>query len=63
MTEEEKQRIHQRDLEILNAHADYFNAEAEDVLQYQAEIDFEELDETLLSGPTFVRISESDLEK
>jgi hypothetical protein len=63
MTEEEKRLIDQRDLEILNAHADYFNAEAEDVLQYQAEIDFEELDEALLNEPTVVRISEADLEK
>jgi len=63
MTEEEKQRIHQRDLEILNANAEYFNAEAEDVLQYQAEVDFEELDEAKLDESVIVGFSEADLEK
>jgi hypothetical protein len=64
MTEEEMRLINQRDLEILNAHADCFKAEAEDVLLYRAEIDFEkELDEALLNGPTVVRISGADLEK
>jgi hypothetical protein len=63
MTEEEKRLIDQHDLEMINARADYLNAEAEDVMQYQAGIDFEELDEALLNEPTVVRISEADLEK
>jgi len=34
----ESEAIHQRDLEILNANAGYFNREMEDVLRYQADI-------------------------
>jgi metal-responsive CopG/Arc/MetJ family transcriptional regulator len=32
--------IHQRDLELINANADYLNREAMDVLSYQAPIDY-----------------------
>jgi metal-responsive CopG/Arc/MetJ family transcriptional regulator len=35
-----RQAIHERDLQILNANADYFNREMEDVLRYQAPIDY-----------------------
>jgi metal-responsive CopG/Arc/MetJ family transcriptional regulator len=34
----DRQAIHQRDLELINANADYLNREAEDVLRYQADI-------------------------
>jgi metal-responsive CopG/Arc/MetJ family transcriptional regulator len=34
----ERQAINQRDLELINANADYLNREAEDVLRYQADI-------------------------
>lgn len=37
--------IDQRDLELINANADYLNREMEDVLQYQAPVDFAEGDE------------------
>jgi Arc/MetJ-type ribon-helix-helix transcriptional regulator len=36
LREMERQAIQQRDLELINANADYLNAEAEDVLRYQA---------------------------
>jgi metal-responsive CopG/Arc/MetJ family transcriptional regulator len=32
--------LHQRDLELINKHADALNAEAMDVLRYQAPIDY-----------------------
>jgi hypothetical protein len=32
--------IHQRDLELINANADYLNREMEDVLRYRAPIEF-----------------------
>ena len=35
-----REAINQRDLELINAHADDFNRETEDVLRYQAPIDF-----------------------
>ena len=34
----ERQAIHQRDLELISANADYLNREAEAVLRYQANI-------------------------
>jgi metal-responsive CopG/Arc/MetJ family transcriptional regulator len=34
----ERQAIHQRDFELINANADRLNREAEDVLRYQADI-------------------------
>jgi metal-responsive CopG/Arc/MetJ family transcriptional regulator len=34
----ERQAIQQRDMELINANADYLNREAEDVLRYQADI-------------------------
>ncbi len=39
----ERQAIQQRDLELINANADYLNREMEDVLRYQADI-FADLD-------------------
>ncbi len=38
--EKTRQAAHKRDLELINAHADSLNAEALDVLRYQAPIDF-----------------------
>jgi len=35
-----RQAIHQRDVELINANADYLNQEAMDVLRYQAPIDY-----------------------
>jgi metal-responsive CopG/Arc/MetJ family transcriptional regulator len=35
-----RQAIHQRDVELINANADYLNREAMDVLRYQAPIDY-----------------------
>jgi metal-responsive CopG/Arc/MetJ family transcriptional regulator len=34
----ERQAIEQRDIELINANADYLNREMEDVLRYQADI-------------------------
>lgn len=34
----ERQAIHQRDLELINANADFLNREAEDLLRYRADI-------------------------
>jgi metal-responsive CopG/Arc/MetJ family transcriptional regulator len=38
LRQKERARIHAHDLEILNRAADRLNAEAEDALQYQADI-------------------------
>jgi metal-responsive CopG/Arc/MetJ family transcriptional regulator len=38
--ERARQAIHQRDLELINANADYLNREMEDVLRYQAPIEY-----------------------
>jgi metal-responsive CopG/Arc/MetJ family transcriptional regulator len=38
--EKVRQAIHQRDLELINANAEYLNREAMDVLRYQAPIDY-----------------------
>lgn len=38
--ERARQAIHEHDLQILNANADYFNREMEDVLRYQAPIEW-----------------------
>ena len=38
--EKVRQAINQRDLELINANADYLNREMEDVLRYQAPIEF-----------------------
>jgi metal-responsive CopG/Arc/MetJ family transcriptional regulator len=40
LRDEERQAIHQRDVELINANADYLNREAIDVLRYQAPIDY-----------------------
>jgi len=39
-----RQAIYERDVQILNANADYFNREMEDVLRYQAPITYESED-------------------
>jgi len=39
--EKVRRAIYERDLQILNANADYFNREMEDVLRYQAPITYE----------------------
>jgi len=36
-----RQAIYERDLKLINEHADALNREAEDVLRYQAPIEFE----------------------
>ncbi|MGA2083956.1 MAG: ribbon-helix-helix domain-containing protein [Terracidiphilus sp.] len=38
LKEKVRRAINERDLQILNANADYFNREMEDVLRYQAPI-------------------------
>ena len=40
LREEARRAIYERDLKILNENADYFNLEMEDVLRYQAPIDY-----------------------
>jgi metal-responsive CopG/Arc/MetJ family transcriptional regulator len=40
--EKVREAIHRRDLALMNAHADYFNHEMEDVLRYQAPINYDE---------------------
>lgn len=40
LRDEARNAIHQRDLELINANADYLNREMEDVLRYQAPIEF-----------------------
>ncbi|MDR3774665.1 MAG: hypothetical protein P4L26_15025 [Terracidiphilus sp.] len=40
LRDEARQAIYERDLQILNDSADYFNREMEDVLRYQAPIDY-----------------------
>ena len=40
LKEKVRQAIHERDIQILNANADYFNREMEDVLRYQAPIEW-----------------------
>ena len=37
-----REALHARDAELINANADYLNREMEDVLRYQAPIDFYE---------------------
>ena len=41
LKEKVRRAIYERDLQILNANADYFNHEMEDVLRYQAPITYE----------------------
>jgi metal-responsive CopG/Arc/MetJ family transcriptional regulator len=40
LRDEERQAINARDLELINANADYLNREAMDVLRYQAPIEW-----------------------
>ena len=39
-----REAINARDAELINAHADYLNSEMEEVLQYQAPIEFSDED-------------------
>ncbi|MGA9063143.1 MAG: ribbon-helix-helix protein, CopG family [Terracidiphilus sp.] len=39
LKEKVRRAIHARDLELINANADYLNREMEDVLKYQAPLD------------------------
>jgi len=41
LRDETRRTIYERDLQILNENADYFNREMEDVLRYQAPITYE----------------------
>jgi Arc/MetJ-type ribon-helix-helix transcriptional regulator len=41
LRDEARQAIYQRDLQILNENADYFNREMEDVLRFKAPITYE----------------------
>ena len=41
LKEKVRRAINERDLQTLNANADYFNREMEDVLRYQAPITYE----------------------
>jgi metal-responsive CopG/Arc/MetJ family transcriptional regulator len=41
LRDEARRTIYERDLQILNENADYFNREMEDVLRYQAPITYE----------------------
>jgi hypothetical protein len=41
LKEKVRRAINERDLQILNANADYFNREMEDVLRYQSPITYE----------------------
>ncbi len=47
MTEDERELINRSDIQKINATADYFNSEMEDVLLYQAEFDDSLFAETL----------------
>lgn len=40
LKEKVRRAINERDIQILNANADYFNREMEDVLRYQAPIEW-----------------------
>jgi len=62
LTDEARKAINQRDMEIINANAENLNREAEDVLKYQAEIDFEDLDRETFDLLIKVPISDEDLE-
>jgi hypothetical protein len=63
MTEAEREQLHRSDLEKINLAADYLNSEAQDVLLYQAEINFDELDHEIFDKSTVVGFTEADLEK
>ena len=41
LKEKVREAINRRDMELINANADYFNREMEDVLRYQAPITYE----------------------
>jgi hypothetical protein len=64
MTDDERRRIHQSDLEKINAAADYLNAEANDLLACQVDL-FEsfDLDETLLGELVRVPVSDADIDR
>jgi metal-responsive CopG/Arc/MetJ family transcriptional regulator len=40
LRDSERQALHKRDFELINANADYLNRVMEDVLRYQAPIDY-----------------------
>ena len=60
MLKRQTERIHKREVEILNAHADYFNTEIVDVLRFEAEIEPEELDDELPDECVVMHFSETD---
>ena len=62
LTGKEREALNQRDMEIINTNADYFNSEMEDVLRYQAVVDFDDLDRETFDLVIKVPISEEDLE-
>ncbi len=65
MTEDERRLINERDLELINAHADELNRQMEDLLGYQSELDdsdYENLDRQTWDLLIRVPISEEDLE-
>jgi hypothetical protein len=61
MTDEERELINSRDMEIINANTDSLNAEALDVLRYQADVGFEAIDLESLDLRTIVRLPDSDI--
>jgi hypothetical protein len=64
MTDEEREQINRSDVEKINAAADYLNAEALDVLRYQADPFADlDLDESLLKELIRVPITDADIEK
>ena len=62
LTDEARKAINQRDMEIINANADYLNREAQDVLRYQTVVDFDDLDRETFDLLIKVPISEEDLD-
>jgi hypothetical protein len=62
LTDKAREAINQRDLEIINANAEYLNREQEDVLRYQAEIDLKDLDRETFDLLVKIPISDEDLE-
>ena len=64
MTDDEREQINRSDIEKINAAADYLNAEAMDVLRYQADLFADlELDEELLKQLIRVPITDADIER
>jgi hypothetical protein len=61
MTDEERELINSRDMEIINANTDSLNAEALDVMRFQADVGFEAIDLESLDPRTIVRLTDSDI--